>query len=80
MSLQTFKKTSRFRFINCDKYNKGYCIIPHAAQISLRENNAFKMVFSDSKSVFKLTPCCIFSGMVSEPSSKMAEEGESERW
>lgn len=49
MSLQTLKKTSRFRFINCDKYNKGYCIIPHAAQILLRENNAFKVVFSDSK-------------------------------
>lgn len=38
-----------FVLLICSKYNKGYCIIPHAAQIILRGNNAFKVVFSDSK-------------------------------
>lgn len=38
-----------FAILICSKYNKGYCIIPHAAEIILRGNNAFKVVFSDSK-------------------------------
>lgn len=38
-----------FALLICSKYNKGYCIIPHAAQIILRGNNAFKVVFQTAK-------------------------------
>lgn len=81
ISLQTCNKTSRFRFINCSKYNKGYCIIPHAAKSCCEKTMLWRWFFSDSKVFLNwFRPCCIFSGMVSKPTSKMAEEGESQRW